>query len=240
VGISPRFDFIIIHESGHEWFGNAITAADRSDMWIHEGWTTYLEVLYVEYRWGRSDSLKYASGLKPKVKNVRPIIGERGTNIEPPQDMYFKGALMLNTLRSVIDDDQKWFADIHDFFQHFKYQQIMTEDVVAWWNQRTGMNLTPFFDEYLRHADLPALELKFDTGTVAYRWKAAEVGFAMPIKVGNPEHWTLISPVTAEWKTMPWSGTREDFNVATDLYYIAPLAAPVHAAPAVQPAEVKQ
>jgi aminopeptidase N len=221
-GISPRFDFIIIHESGHEWFGNAITAADRSDMWIHEGWTTYLELLYVEKRWGRADSLKYANGLKPKVKNQRPIIGERGTNIEPPQDMYFKGALMLNTLRSVIDDDKKWFADIHDFFQHFKYQQIMTEDVVAWWNQRTGMNLTPFFDEYLRHADLPSLELQFDAakGTVDYRWKADEAGFAMPIKVGDAEHWTLVKPVTREWKTMPWTKSKEDFAVATDLYYV--------------------
>jgi len=226
VGISPRFDFIIIHESGHEWFGNAITAEDRSDMWIHEGWTTYLEMLYVEYRWGRADSLLYGTGLAKHAKNQRPIIPERGTNAEPPQDMYFKGALMLNTLRSVIDDDKKWFADIHDFFQHFKYQQIMTEDVVAWWNQRTGMDLTPFFDEYLRHADLPVLELKFDAGTVAYRWKAAEVGFAMPIRVGDPLHWTLITPVTADWKTMPWSGKQEDFKVATDLYYVAVARSP--------------
>jgi aminopeptidase N len=222
VGISPRFDFIIIHESGHEWFGNAVTAADVSDMWIHEGWTTYLEVLYVERRWGRADSLKYAGGLKPKVKNQRPIITERGTNAEPPQDMYFKGALMLNTLRSVIGDDAKWFADIHDFFQHFKYRQIMTEEVVAWWNQRTGMNLTPFFDEYLRHADLPSLELKFDAakGTVDYRWKADEAGFAMPIKVGDADHWTLVKPVTTEWKTMAWAKSQEEFAVATDLYYV--------------------
>jgi aminopeptidase N len=237
VGISPRFDFIIIHESGHEWFGNAITAEDRSDMWIHEGWTTYLEMLYVEYRWGRADSLLYGTGLAKHAKNQRPIIGERGTNIEPPQDMYFKGALMLNTLRSVIDDDAKWFADIHDFFQHFKYQQIMTEDVVAWWNERTGMNLTPFFNEYLRHADLPVLELKFDAGTVAYRWKAAEVGFAMPIKVCDPQHWTVITPVTAEWKTMPWSGKQEDFKVARDLYYVAVSETP---APATPPAEEKK
>ncbi|HVG26799.1 MAG TPA: M1 family metallopeptidase, partial [Acidobacteriaceae bacterium] len=105
VGISPKFDFIIIHESGHEWFGNAVTAADRSDMWIHEGWTTYLELLYVEFRWGKADALRYAGGLVPKVHNERPIIPPRGTNAEPPQDQYFKGALMLNTLRSVIDDD---------------------------------------------------------------------------------------------------------------------------------------
>jgi len=222
VGISPKFDFIIIHESGHEWFGNSITAADRSDMWIHEGWTTYLEELYVEYRWGKADAIKYLNGLQPKIRNRQPIIPERGTNAEPTEDQYFKGALMLNTLRSVIDDDAKWFADIHDFYQHFKYQNIMTEDVVAWWNQRTGMNLTPFFNEYLRHAAIPVLELKFDRakGTVAYRWIADEAGFAMPIKIGDREHLTLVTPVTTEWKTMPWTADPDTLEVPHDLYYV--------------------
>ena len=222
VGISPKFDFIIIHESGHEWFGNSITAADRSDMWIHEGWTTYLEELYVEYRWGKADAIKYLNGLQPKIRNRQPIIPERGTNAEPTEDQYFKGALMLNTLRSVIDDDAKWFADIHDFYQQFKYQTIMTEDVVAWWNQRTGMNLTPFFNEYLRHAALPVLELRFDRakGTVAYRWSADEAGFAMPIKIGEREHLTLVTPVTKEWKTMPWTADPDTLDVPHDLYYV--------------------
>jgi aminopeptidase N len=222
VGISPKFDFIIIHESGHEWFGNSVTAADPSDMWIHEGWTTYLEVLYVEYRWGKADGLRYVNGLKAKVKNELPSISQHGINREPPQDQYFKGALMINTLRSVIGDDAKWFVDIHDFYQRFKYQNIMTEDVVSWWNERTGMNLTPFFDEYLRHAALPVLELQLDEAkhTMSYRWKADEAGFAMPIQVGDPQHWTTVTPVTEEWKTMPWAGTREEFKVATDLYYV--------------------
>jgi aminopeptidase N len=222
VGISPKFDFIIIHESGHEWFGNSVTAADRSDMWIHEGWTTYLEELYVEYRWGKADAIKYLNGLKPKIFNRQPIIPERGTNSEPTEDQYFKGALMLNTLRSVIDDDPKWFADVHDFYQQFKYQNIMTEDVVAWWNKRTGMNLTPFFNEYLRHAALPVLELKFDRaqGTVAYRWSADETRFAMPIRIGEREHLTLVTPVTTEWKTMPWTADPDTLYVPHDLYYI--------------------
>jgi aminopeptidase N len=221
VGISMRFDFIIIHESGHEWFGNSITAADMSDMWIHEGWTTYMESLYVEYRWGKADAVRYLNGLKPKVKNERPIITERGVDAEPPEDQYFKGALMINTLRSVIGDDKKWFADIHDFYQHFAYKNIMTEDVVAWWNARTGMDLTPFFNEYLRHAALPVLELKFDkAGEVSYRWKADEAGFAMPIEVGDPQHWTVVTPVTTQWKTMPWVGNESAFQVATNLYYV--------------------
>jgi aminopeptidase N len=222
VGISLKFDFIIIHESGHEWFGNAITAQDRSDMWIHEGWTTYLETLYVEYRWGKADAIKYVNGLKPKVRNQRPIIPPRGVNAEPPEDQYFKGALMLNTLRSILGDDAKWFADVHDFYQHFQYQTIMTEDVERWWNDRTGLNLTPFFDEYLRHAAIPALELRFNTAqhTVSYRWKADEPGFAMPIEVGDAQHWTKITPSTNEWNSMPWAGTPEQFAVDSDHYYV--------------------
>jgi aminopeptidase N len=222
VGISPKFDFIIIHESGHEWFGNAITAQDSSDMWIHEGWTTYLESLYVEYRWGKDDAIKYINGYKLKVHNERPIISPRGTNAEPPQDQYFKGTLMLNTLRSIVNDDTKWWADVHDFYNHFKYQNIMTEDVVDWWNQRTGMNLTPFFDEYLRHAALPVLQLRFDPDkhTMSYRWKADESGFAIPINVGDPAHWSRITPNTTDWQTMPWNGTADEFHVDTDHFYV--------------------
>src|SRR5579864_1006699 len=221
VGISPRFDFIIIHESGHEWFGNSITAADSSDMWIHEGWTTYLESLYVEYRWGKEDALKYTNGYKAKVKNQVPIIPPRGVNATPPQDQYFKGTLFLNTLRSVINDDNKWFALIHDLFQKFKYQNIMTEDIVAFFNERTGMNLTPIFDQYLRHAAIPVLELKFDdaASTVSYRWKVDEPAFAMPIRVGTKDHWEIIQPTT-EWKTMKTPLKKNNFQVATDLCYV--------------------
>jgi aminopeptidase N len=221
VGISTRFDFIIIHESGHEWFGNSITAADKSDMWIHEGWTTYLESLYVEYNYGYDDALKYINALKKKVKNDRPIIPQHGINAEPPQDQYFKGALFINTLRSIVNDDPRWWAIIHDFYQHFKYQNIMTEDVVQYFNQQTGMDLMPIFDQYLRHTAIPTLELKFDAGagTVSYRWQADEKAFAMPVRVGLKEHWQTIQPTT-EWQTMKTPLTPDQFAVATDLYYI--------------------
>jgi aminopeptidase N len=221
VGISPRFDFIIIHESGHEWFGNSITAADVSDMWIHEGFTTYLECLYVEYMWGRDDGLKYTNGYKSRVRNRQAIITPRGINKEPPQDQYFKGALFLNTLRSVVDDDARWWTLLHDFYQHFKYQNIMTEDVVRYFNQHTGMNLTPIFDQYLRHSELPALELKFDeaAGTVAYRWKADEPGFRMPIRAGAKDHWKILQP-TVEWQTITTPLKKDEFEVATDLYFV--------------------
>ena len=131
-------------------------------MWIQEGWTTYLEGLYVEHLFGNDDALKYINGYKSKVQNREPIITPRGIHRTPPQDQYFKGALFLNTLRSVVNDDTRWWKLIRDFYQQFKYQNIMTEDVVAFFNEQTGRNLTPIFDQYLRHAALPTLELKFD------------------------------------------------------------------------------
>ncbi len=217
VGISPKFDFIIIHESGHEWFGNAVTAQDRADMWIHEGWTTYMETLYVEYRFGKPDALRYTNGLKPKVQNQRPIIPPYNTNAEPPQDQYFKGALMLNTLRSILNDDPKWFADIHDFYQTFKYQTITTDQVVAWWNNRTGLNMTPFFNQYLRHPDIPTLDLTFNptTQTLTYEWQADEPAFAMPVHTAN-----LTLTPTTQPQTIPWPHPPADLQIPTDLYYI--------------------
>ena len=230
VGISPRFDFIIVHESGHEWFGNSITAADKSDMWIHEGWTTYLESLYVEYNWGKADAIQYLNGLKKKVKNDRPIVTARGTNAEPPEDQYFKGALMLNTIRSIVDNDPRWFAIVRGFYRKFQYQNIMTEDVVRYFNEQTGMNLTPVFDQYLRHKAIPTLELNFNQtdgnqtdgsqpGKVFYRWKADEKDFAMPVRVGLKEHWEIVYPTT-EWQALETPLPRERFEVATDFYYI--------------------
>ena len=230
VGVSLKFDFIIIHESAHEWFGNSVTASDRSDMWIHEGWGTYLECLYVEYMYGRDDYLKYTNGYKAKVQNQRPIVAPRGVNATPPGDQYFKGALFLHTLRSVVDDEKLWRSLQRDFYQTFKYRNIMTEDVVEFFNRRTGRDLTPVFNQYLRHAALPVLELKFDEakGEVSYRWRADEPGFNMPVRVGAKGGWQLISP-TAEWKTMKTQLAKGDFSVATELYYVDVTYVPVAA-----------
>ena len=220
VGVSPKFDFIIIHESGHEWFGNAVSAADVSDMWIHEGWTTYLEVVYVEHMFGYDDAIKYVNGYKSKVGNKAPIITQRGIHRSPSQDQYFKGALFLNTLRSVMNDDKKWWKLMRDTYQEFKYKNILTEDMVRFFNKETARDWTPLFDQYLRHAALATLELKInDDGTLGYRWKVDEKAFAMPIRIGRPGEWETITP-TIEWKSMPnkWGSTGPE--VATDLYYV--------------------
>ncbi len=221
VGISPRFDFIIIHESGHEWFGNSVSAADRSDMWIHEAWTTYLEGLYVEYMYGHDDAIKYLNGYQGKVRNQQPIVQTRGINATPPQDQYFKGALMLNTLRSVVNDDRRWHKLLRDTYQEFKYRNIMTEDMVQFFNRKSGMDLTPIFNQYLRHPGIPTLDLQFDDAknTVSYRWLVDEPGFNMPVRVGDRNNWQIIRPNT-DWQTMPTRLQKDQFEVATDLYYI--------------------
>jgi aminopeptidase N len=220
IGTSLKFDFIIIHESAHEWFGNAVSAADVSDMWIHEGWTTYLESLYVERLFGHDEAIRYVNSYKPKVLNREPIITQRGIHRQPQQDMYFKGALFLHTLRSVMNDDAAWWILVRDFYQQFKYRNIMTEDVMRFFNTRTTRDWTPIFDQYLRRSALPALQLTFnETGSMAYRWKADERGFAMPVRVGRPGNWTIVE-ATTDWRVVATPLTKEDVEVATDLYYI--------------------
>ena len=220
-GIATRFDFIIVHESAHEWFGNSITAKDRSDMWIHEGWANYSEVLFVEYMWGKRDALVYINTGKDKVKNEFPVISQEGFFSTPPADQYKKGSLFLNTLRSVINNDDKWFSLLRNYYQHFKYRTIMTTDMVAFFNQHTGLQLRPIFDEYLRHAAIPTLELRFDEAphTLSYRWRAEEQQFSMPVRVGLKNDWRIIRPTT-QWQRMRTGIAKDDFEVATDLYYI--------------------
>jgi aminopeptidase N len=220
VGISMKFDFIIIHESAHEWFGNSITARDVCDMWIHEGWGTYLEAVYVEHMFGYDDMLKYINGYKSKVRNREPVISPCGINRTPPQDMYFKGALFIHTLRSLVGDDARWWPLLREMYQHFKYQDITTAQMVSFFSEKTGKDLAPIFDEYLRYAELPTLDLGFlEGGRVAYRWKANVKAFAMPIKVGRRGQWQEITPTT-EWQVMLSPLSKEDFDVATDLYFV--------------------
>ena len=138
VGISTKFDFIIVHESAHEWFGNAVTASDVCDEWIHEAWGTYAEGIYVEHAFGKADALTYLNGYKSKVRNRDPVVSRCGVNRVPPQDMYFKGALFINTLRSVVDDDERWWRMVRAFFDRFKYKTIATADVVEFFGSQAG------------------------------------------------------------------------------------------------------
>ncbi len=221
VGVSLKFDFIIVHESGHEWFGNAVTASDVCDMWIHEGWTTYLECMYVEKLFGYSDALKYINGYQRKVRNRRPIVTTRGIHQEPPGDQYFKGALFLHTLRNVLADDEKWWALVREVYDTFKYQSIETDDILKLFNKRFEMDLQAVFDQYLLHAKPPHLELVFDEPkqSVSYRWKTDVPDFAMPIRVGEETAWQEITP-TNKWQSLTTPLSKEQFEVATDLFYV--------------------
>jgi len=220
VGISPRFDFIIVHESAHEWFGNSVTANDVSDAWIHEGWGTYLEGVFVECMWGYEDAITYLNGYRSKVENLEPIIGPTGVNHWPTQDQYFKGALFLNTLRHVVDDDEVWWTLLQDYTDHFELRNIWTQDVINFFNVRLGKDLRPIFQQYLYYTSIPVLEVQGENGSMAYRWRADVEDFDMPVRVRvNGESHTIFP--TLEWASEPLDGAApEEWQPATDLFYI--------------------
>lgn len=182
-GVGLKFDFIIVHESGHEWFGNSITSSDIADMWIHESFTTYSDAVFIECELGKKAAIKYLNGVQKSIQNDRPIIGNYGVNHQGSQDMYYKGANMLNTLRSVFNDDEKWWATLKEFHNTFKWQIINTQDVVDFYNAKIEYDISPIFNQYLKYNEIPQLQLKFNSDkTVSMRWKTDESGFKMPIE----------------------------------------------------------
>lgn len=174
------FDYIIIHETGHEWFGNSITSKDIADMWIHEGFTTYSETVFVECTQGYDAAQKYINGQARNVLNDRTIIGEYGVNNEGSGDMYFKGSLLLNTLRHVVNDDAKWWAMILKYSETYKKQIIDTQTVIDFFNKESGMNLTPIFKQYLKTTNIPVLAYKIDRNYLYYKWENTNSDFNMP------------------------------------------------------------
>jgi aminopeptidase N len=200
-GIGMLFDFIIIHESGHEWFGNSITSKDIADMWIHEGFTCYSESVYLECQYGLEKAQIYINGLKKNIRNDEPIIGQYGVNKEGSGDMYYKGALMLNTIRHIINNDEKWWKIILNYSNTFKHKIIDTETVVSFFNAASGIDLTPVFNQYLRFTIIPTLDLKIVKNKLSYRWKASESNFNMPIDITIKGKKTRILPSTTWTKS---------------------------------------
>ncbi|MFQ5604356.1 MAG: M1 family metallopeptidase [bacterium] len=223
IGLS--FDFIIIHETAHEWWGNSVTSKDIADMWIHESFGAYAEALYVECINGYQVALTYQNAKKPGVGNRRPVQGVFHVNKEGSRDMYPKGSLMLNTLRSVLDDDRLWFEVIRGIAEQFKYQTITADDLVNYVNEKTGRDFTYFFDQYLKYPKLPQLEItvikKGDSLLAKYRWRADVKDFHMPIKITTSKHkYEFIYP-TSEWQTTVLENmTPADFKLAEELFYI--------------------
>lgn len=201
-GVGMKFDFIIIHESAHEWFGNSITASDAADMWIQEAFTSYAEAVYVECRWGKEDAVKYITGFRnTKIANKNPIIGNYGVNQSGSGDMYYKGSNFLHTLRTIVDNDKKWWKILKGFYQTHSYQIINASDVYDYFNTATGRDLTPIFDQYLRYSALPEFQIKQENGKLSYRWATDVDDFEMPIQIDlNGE--TKKLKATNHWKNL--------------------------------------
>lgn len=217
-GIGLRFDFIIIHESGHEWFGNSITAEDIADMWIHEGFTAYSEAVYTECRWGKEDALEYLKGTRRAIGNNAPIIGDYGVNSEGSGDMYYKGSNLLNNIRSIYNDDELWWNTLKDYTETYKHQIITTETTENFFDRATDVDLKPVFDQYLRHSKLPELQFKKDGNRISYRWQTDVADFNMPVDIFIEGEETRLRP-TDEWQKLPREIKHEDQIEINDLEF---------------------
>jgi aminopeptidase N len=201
-GWGLKWDFIIIHESGHEWFANNITYKDVADMWVHEGFTNYSENLYTEYYFGKEAGSDYVIGTRALIANDAPIIGVHGVNQEGSKDMYYKGGNLLHTIRQVVNDDEKWRQILRGLNKTFYHQTVDGSQIEAYVSAQAGRNLSKVFDQYLRDVRIPVLEYSFGNKGLQYRWANVVEGFDMPVKVkigsGKDE---FLYP-TAEWKTL--------------------------------------
>ena len=215
-GVGLLFDYITIHETGHEWFGNSITSKDIADMWIHESFTTYSESVFVECEFGYEKAMQYINGQKKMVGNQKPIIGQFGVNFKTGNsDMYYKGALMLNTLRHSIGNDARWWDMLRKYSETYRHQIIETKDVVTIFSTETGTDLTPFFDQYLNYTKLPLLEFRIHKKNLEARWVTNVKNFELPIdyQIDNKKNRILV---TNEWIKIPHAKTYENLVLTMD------------------------
>jgi len=217
------FDYIIIHESGHEWWGNSITANDIADMWIQETFCTYSEVLYVECMYGYDTMIKYVENQMARAKNKHPIVGIPDVHHKGSNDMYVKGSSMLHTLRNLIENDSLWFDIIKSMTNEFKHQTIDGRDVLNYINDKSGRNFDKFFEQYLYHSKLPQLEYKLEgygkRKSLKYRWNAIE-GYDIPIKVTTAKNeYNWIHP-SSEWQELEINIWSRDFKIARHLFLV--------------------
>ncbi len=203
-GWGLKWDFIIVHESGHEWFANNITTIDIADMWVHEGFTNYSETLFTEYYYGKEAGSDYCIGTRKLTENDKPIIGPYGVNKEGSSDMYYKGGNMLHTIRYVINDDEKFRAILRGLNSKFYHSVVTTKQIESYMSEQSGKDLSKIFDQYLRTTMIPVLEYKFTGDNLYYRWTNCVDGFNMPVKLdGAKEDPIAIGwlKATTEWKT---------------------------------------
>jgi aminopeptidase N len=227
-GLGMKWDFIIVHESAHEWFGNSITAKDNADMWVHESFANYAEGLYTECLMGKDSGAAYIIGNRRWIHNDRPVIPAYGVNAQGSGDMYPKGGDLLHTIRQIVGDDEKWRGILRGLNRTFWHQTVMGTQIEHYVSEQAGTDLGRVFDQYLRTTMIPVLEYRIAGDTLSYRWSSVVPGFAMPVAVTLSDgRYTVIHPTEA-WQTVPLHLTdRSAFKVDPD-YYVIPrdLAAP--------------
>jgi aminopeptidase N len=207
-GWGLKWDFIIIHESGHEWFANNITYKDVADMWIHESFTNYSENLYTEYYFGKEAGADYVLGTRALIANDIPIIGTYNVNQEGSRDMYYKGGNMLHTIRQIVNDDEKWRQILRGLNKTFYHQTVETTQIEDYVSKHAGRNISKVFDQYLRDVRIPVLEYSFKDDGVHYRWTNVIDGFDMPVKIKLGEGKEQFIYPTSDWKTLKTKGEK--------------------------------
>jgi len=216
-GWGLKFDFIIVHESGHEWFANNITNIDIADMWIHESFTAYSENLFLDYHFGTEASNAYVTGTRKNIQNDKPIIGNYNVNNSGSSDMYYKGANMLHTLRQIIDNDKKWRSILVGLNKDFYHQTVTTLKIENYIDKYFEIDLKPFFNQYLRTIEIPTLDYKLENNNLLYKWSNVVDGFSIPIKVfiNSTSQW--IRP-TNRWKKLLSDKNINSFSVDNNFY----------------------
>ena len=208
------WDYIIIHETGHEYFGNSISVADHAEMWIHESFTTYMEALYVEYHYSEKDAIRYLGTQRKFIKNESPVLGPLGVNFDDfgSSDHYYKGAWFLHTLRYVLNDDPLFFGMLRSFYQEHKRSIVSTEQVVSYFSKYAQQDLKPFFDQYLRYPDIPVVELRQNGKQVEYRWATDVRPFPYEIGMFVGKTPLRVQP-SAGWQVIAEGATTKDVRV---------------------------
>jgi aminopeptidase N len=216
-GWGLKFDFIIVHESGHEWFANNITNVDVADMWIHESFTAYSENLFLDYHFGTVASNAYVTGTRKKILNDKPIIGNYNVNNSGSGDMYYKGANMLHTLRQIINNDEKWRSILVGLNKDFYHQTVTTQQIEDYIDKYFKVDLKPFFEQYLRTIKIPTLDYKLENNKLSYRWSNVVDGFSIPVNVfiNSTSQW--IRP-TSRWKKLSSDNKIITFSVDNNFY----------------------
>ena len=199
-GWGLKFDYIIIHEAGHEWFANNITYKDIADMWIHESFTTYSENLFLDYHYGKEASSEYVIGTRAGISNSAPMIGPYGVN-QRGSDIYSKGANVLHTIRQIADSDEKWRMILRGLNKDFYHQTVETKQIENYISDKMGYDLSTFFDQYLRTTNIPVFEYKLNDGLLEYKWTNVVDGFKMPIELFVGDEKIRLNP-TQEIKSI--------------------------------------